>query len=75
MNIFFNSKKVSDHHAVILIMELEKTELSILPESERNILFLGSGRFRRPRTACSYGRADGIEGVYEKRQKTAWKIG
>lgn len=39
-----NSKKVSDHHAVIPTMELEKTELSLLPESERNILFLISAR-------------------------------
>lgn len=40
-----NSKKVSDHHAVIPTMELEKTELSMLPESERNILFLAGARF------------------------------
>lgn len=40
-----NSKKVSDHHAVIPTMELEKTELSLLPESERNILFLAGARF------------------------------
>ena len=39
-----NSKKVSDHHAVIPTMELGKTELSMLPESERNILFLASAR-------------------------------
>ena len=39
-----NSKNVSDHHAVIPTMELEKTELSLLPESERNILFLVSAR-------------------------------
>ena len=35
-----NSKKVSDHHAVIPTTELEKTDLFMLPESERNILFL-----------------------------------
>ena len=29
-----NSKKVSDHHAVIPTMEFQKTELSLLPESE-----------------------------------------
>lgn len=40
-----NSKKVSDHHAVIPTRELEKTELSMLPESERNILFLAGARF------------------------------
>ena len=39
-----NSKKVSDHYAVIPTMELEKTELSLLPESERNILFLAGAR-------------------------------
>ena len=39
-----NSKKVSDHHAVIPTMELEKTDLSMLPESERNILFLAGAR-------------------------------
>lgn len=39
-----NSKKVSDHHAVIPTMEFQKTELSLLPESERNILFLVSAR-------------------------------
>lgn len=39
-----NSKKISDHHAVIPTMELEKTELSLLPESERNILFLAGAR-------------------------------
>ena len=39
-----NSKKVSDHHAVIPTMEFQKTELSLLPESERNILFLASAR-------------------------------
>lgn len=39
-----NSKKVSDHHAVIPTMEFQKTELSLLPESERNILFLVSVR-------------------------------
>ncbi|CAL7868869.1 DNA topoisomerase 3 [Fusobacterium necrophorum] len=39
-----NSKKVSDHHAVIPTMEFQKTELSLLPESERNILFLAGAR-------------------------------
>ena len=46
-----NSKKVSDHHAVIPTMELEKTELSLLPESERNILFLASARLLM---ACAF---------------------
>ena len=39
-----NSKKVSDHHAVIPTMEFQKTELFLLPESERNILFLAGAR-------------------------------
>ena len=39
-----NSKKVSDYYAVIPTMELEKTELSLLPESEQNILFLAGAR-------------------------------
>lgn len=39
-----NSKKVSDHHAIIPTMEFQKTELSLLPESERNILFLAGAR-------------------------------
>lgn len=39
-----NSKRVSDHHAVIPTMEFQKTELSLLPESERNILFLAGAR-------------------------------
>lgn len=39
-----NSKKVSNHHALIPTIELEKTELSLLPESERNILILASAR-------------------------------
>ena len=39
-----NSKKVSDHHAIIPTMELAKTDLSALPESERNILDLTGAR-------------------------------
>ncbi|SFE53027.1 DNA topoisomerase-3 [Peptostreptococcaceae bacterium pGA-8] len=39
-----NSKKVSDHYAIIPTIEFQKTELSLLPESERNILFLVSAR-------------------------------
>ena len=39
-----NSKKVSDHHALIPTIELQKTELSLLPESERNIIILASAR-------------------------------
>ena len=39
-----DSKKVSDHHAIIPTMELSKTELSALPETERNILSLVGAR-------------------------------
>lgn len=39
-----DSKKVSDHHAIIPTMELAKTELATLPESERNILTLAGAR-------------------------------
>ena len=39
-----NSKKVSDHHAIIPTMELAKADLTALPESERNILTLAEAR-------------------------------
>lgn len=39
-----DSKKVSDHHAIIPTAELAKTDLSALPESERNILTLAGAR-------------------------------
>ena len=39
-----DSKKVSDHHAIIPTMELAKTDLAALPESERNILTLAGAR-------------------------------
>ena len=39
-----DSKKVSDHHAIIPTMELTKTDLATLPESERNILTLAGAR-------------------------------
>ena len=39
-----NSKKVSDHHAIIPTMELAKADLAALPESERNILILTGAR-------------------------------
>ena len=39
-----DSKKVSDHHAIIPTMELENTELSALPETERNLLSLVGAR-------------------------------
>jgi DNA topoisomerase-3 len=39
-----DSKKVSDHHAIIPTAELAKTDLAALPESERNILILAGAR-------------------------------
>ena len=39
-----DSSKVSDHHAIIPTMELAKTDLATLPESERNILTLAGAR-------------------------------
>ena len=39
-----DSKKVSDHHAIIPTMELAKADLAALPKSERNILTLAGAR-------------------------------
>ena len=39
-----DSKKVSDHYAIIPTLELAKTDLAALPESERNILTLAGAR-------------------------------
>ena len=39
-----DSKKVSDHHAIIPTMEVAKADLAALPESERNILTLAGAR-------------------------------
>ena len=39
-----DSKKVSDHHAIIPTIELAKADLAALPESERNILILAGAR-------------------------------
>ena len=39
-----NSKKVSDHHAIIPTSEVEKADLQKLKEKERNILYLISAR-------------------------------
>lgn len=39
-----NSKKVTDHHAIIPTMELVKQDLKALPESERKILSLCANR-------------------------------
>ena len=39
-----DNRKVTDHHAIIPTMELAKTDLATLPESERNILTLAGAR-------------------------------
>ena len=39
-----NDGKVTDHHAIIPTMELAKSDLAALPESERNILILAGAR-------------------------------
>ncbi len=49
-----NSKKVSDHHAIIPTMELAKTDLAALPESERNILTLAGARLLMATAAAAY---------------------
>ena len=43
-----NSKKVTDHHAIIPTMEIAKADLAALPETERKILSL-TGKFRLDR--------------------------
>ena len=40
VSLLVNDGKVSDHHAIIPTMELEKADLSALPVGERNILLL-----------------------------------
>lgn len=39
-----NSKKVTDHHAIIPTMEIRKADLAALPETERKILSLVANR-------------------------------
>ena len=39
-----DSRQVSDHHAIIPTMELAKTDLSTLPETEKNIITLAGAR-------------------------------
>lgn len=39
-----NSKKVTDHHAIIPTMEIVKADLVVLPETERKILSLVANR-------------------------------
>ena len=49
-----DSKKVSDHHAIIPTMELAKADLAALPESERNILTLTGARLFNGLTAAPH---------------------
>ncbi len=49
-----DSKKVSDHHAIIPTMELAKADLTALPESERNILTLAGARLLCRRRAAHF---------------------
>ena len=44
VSCMLDSKKVSDHHAIIPTMELAKADFAALPESERNILTLAGVR-------------------------------
>lgn len=39
-----NSAKVTDHHAILLTVQLEKQDLSTLPESEQKIVRLAAMR-------------------------------
>ena len=39
-----NSKKVSDHHAIIPTAEIANADLEVLPEGERKVLFLCANR-------------------------------
>ena len=40
VSLVVSDKDVSDHHAIIPTMELEKSDLAALPEGERNVLLL-----------------------------------
>ena len=53
INKVLDSKKVTDHHAIIPTMEIGKTDLFAVPEPERKILFLVAERLLSA-TAESY---------------------
>ena len=53
-----DSRKVSDHHAIIPTMELAKTDLAALPDSEKNILTLAGARL-----LCAAGQPHIFEAV------------
>ncbi len=53
-----DSKKVTDHHAIIPTMEIEVTDLSTVPEGEMKVLSLMAGRL-----LCAVGEAQEYERV------------
>lgn len=53
-----NSKKVSDHHAIIPTMEITKTDLSKVPGGERQVLSLVAGKL-----LCATGEKHRFETV------------
>ena len=55
-----NSKKVSDHHAVIPTMELEKTDTSLLPETITSPLLTAEWENELSRIAKGEADADGF---------------
>lgn len=56
-----NSKKVSDHHAIIPTMEIAKSDLTKVPGGERQILFLIAGKL-----LCATGEKHRYETVKAK---------
>ena len=58
-----NSKKVSDHHAMIPTAEIEKADFSALPESERNILSLMGVRLLC--AAAEPSRYEAVTAIFE----------
>ena len=57
-----DSKKVTDHHAIIPTMEIAKADLSAVPESERKILSLAANRL-----LCATGEKHEYETVCKLR--------
>lgn len=53
-----NSKKVTDHHAIIPTIEITKTDLSAVPEGEMKILSLVANRL-----LCATGKKQLYETV------------
>ncbi|MBO5031237.1 MAG: DNA topoisomerase [Lachnospiraceae bacterium] len=53
-----NSKKVTDHHAIIPTMEITRADLGAVPDGEKQILFLVAGRL-----LCATGEKHSYETV------------